>query len=1000
MKKLINNFKSHYPISGKKETKETVPLVIRNLKEYDLRQRGTPTGKDREYFINGSSGKKRDKKINKSHYFLDTLHGGKDRVYKLIEILEKIASGNKNNKELQKHIEKIVDLIGNENEKEALNKLYELPTYSQKDEKLKQKAIGKMTNNLETRQETDSILMKKTLEKKANTLLKEVSFCLNSTNNKIVEINKDKKEWNEPNHIKNYSLALEELQETKTKIKSILNDIATLINEFHESGIESKEIKSLEKECTRLITIQNRLMNTITSCEDEKNNIINVNLLDKNVNISKEKQTQEPPKKASGNVGINREKETQELIKKAEEMGKYFKGGFGNRVGGIAVSANQCYLSNKEDRHKLKNYINFIFPSIEKFYINIPFLELNKKEFRPLFEINELLPLLKKEINNMFQNPTKYNSKKIYFITKLIVDIGRLYGKYLDMLVYKIRQIAGYEDYKIRVLNFDERKNATIFRYIEGDMYKGEDLSSLKQKVSKARKELQDHINNPPKEEQTQEPQKKVSDVIDEQEKESSIPNKPINSATIILLHKEKEFSFLLTKRASTMEYGGKWVCPGGKINEGEKPVDAAIRELKEETGLSISPDDILKGLNTTTSRDGKYLVYPFIAHIENISDYERSSEIEDERWISLKNIKNAINSGKTTFSTNNALEEFRLMPLFEELTNDLEEEKQQLREQVNLTGDEQECVALTKSNVTPEGNAERIWNTLATFVPKTEWQKPPKKPIQILELCCNTAFDVIPLICYFGGTKFKIHNNNVKVTCLDIETFHVHRYLKNIVDKDTAKQFEKNIEFIQGNAINLSQIMMENNLPETFDIIIFRNPFPKMDFYSIIMGAIQTLSENGLFIITTDITSTNNKIEKILSKFYNPKYANFYLDKKVDKEKNSFVFALNFDKYVTMLIKRAKKDKNQQTAQTEQKSEEEEQLQRPDANNIPPSANTTSSEESFPSIKKGINYFTKKDDNEKPIPSVNEEPLLNNLIEEIEELRTGIKRLLNARKQ
>ncbi|MCK5176940.1 MAG: hypothetical protein KAQ92_04400, partial [Candidatus Aenigmarchaeota archaeon] len=61
---------------------------------------------------------------------------------------------------------------------------------------------------------------------------------------------------------------------------------------------------------------------------------------------------------------------------------------------------------------------------------------------------------------------------------------------------------------------------------------------------------------------------------------------------------------------------------------------------------------------------------------------------------------------------------------------------------------------------------------------------------------------------------------------------------------------------------------------------------------------------------------------------------------------------------------------------------------------------NTTSSEESFPSIKKGINYFTKKDDNEKPIPSVNEEPLLNNLIEEIEELRTGIKRLLNARKQ
>jgi dATP pyrophosphohydrolase len=49
----------------------------------------------------------------------------------------------------------------------------------------------------------------------------------------------------------------------------------------------------------------------------------------------------------------------------------------------------------------------------------------------------------------------------------------------------------------------------------------------------------------------------------------------------------EAEPKFLMLKRSPQIMYGGIWQCVTGKIESGEKPVETAIRELKEETGLS-----------------------------------------------------------------------------------------------------------------------------------------------------------------------------------------------------------------------------------------------------------------------------------------------------------------------------------------------------------------------------------------------------------------------------
>ena len=43
----------------------------------------------------------------------------------------------------------------------------------------------------------------------------------------------------------------------------------------------------------------------------------------------------------------------------------------------------------------------------------------------------------------------------------------------------------------------------------------------------------------------------------------------------------------LVARRADGQHLAGAWEFPGGKIGEGEEPAGAALRELREETGLS-----------------------------------------------------------------------------------------------------------------------------------------------------------------------------------------------------------------------------------------------------------------------------------------------------------------------------------------------------------------------------------------------------------------------------
>jgi A/G-specific adenine glycosylase len=55
-----------------------------------------------------------------------------------------------------------------------------------------------------------------------------------------------------------------------------------------------------------------------------------------------------------------------------------------------------------------------------------------------------------------------------------------------------------------------------------------------------------------------------------------------------------KNGSVLITRRKSEGLLGGLWEFPGGKIQKNEKAKDACIREIKEETNLSVEVDSYL----------------------------------------------------------------------------------------------------------------------------------------------------------------------------------------------------------------------------------------------------------------------------------------------------------------------------------------------------------------------------------------------------------------------
>ena len=93
---------------------------------------------------------------------------------------------------------------------------------------------------------------------------------------------------------------------------------------------------------------------------------------------------------------------------------------------------------------------------------------------------------------------------------------------------------------------------------------------------------------------------------------------RPAAVAVVLLADDAGRACFLLTRRAATLRaHATQWALPGGRIDEGEGPEGAALRELHEEVGLRLEPDSVLGLLDDYATRSG-YVITPVVMWSES----------------------------------------------------------------------------------------------------------------------------------------------------------------------------------------------------------------------------------------------------------------------------------------------------------------------------------------------------------------------------------------------
>jgi len=107
------------------------------------------------------------------------------------------------------------------------------------------------------------------------------------------------------------------------------------------------------------------------------------------------------------------------------------------------------------------------------------------------------------------------------------------------------------------------------------------------------------------------------------------------SEAAIVIVRDSRNRILFLRRSVTCPKYPLHWGLPGGYLDPGETPVQAAVRELREETGLHLGQSDLVpKG----SSRAGGG-IHVFEARSPEVAPVSSDGEHDGFVWAALSSL-------------------------------------------------------------------------------------------------------------------------------------------------------------------------------------------------------------------------------------------------------------------------------------------------------------------------------------------------------------------------